>query len=180
MFNLCKSSNVALGTQAIANTFIVNCDGNQPKKFHTFYRGMRTPHLRFGFCFILNVCLQLWGSWHELLLFSYGLALMQLWDISQSRGKSMQRKLSGSHIVLQCYHNFDCCSLFSITAASVEVSYAVTVQPKNSYCCPSPQNHCECVTTAIMSYPVARFKQIKSLRDTTVCWFYVNSSNIMI
>jgi len=141
---------------------------------------MWTPHLRFGFCFILNVCLQLWESWHELLLFSYVLALMQLWDISQSKGKSMQRKLSGSHIVLQCYHNFDCWSLFSIIAASVEVSYAVTVQPKNTYCRPSPQNHCECVTTAIMFYPVARFKQIKSLRDTTVCWFYVNSSNIMI
>lgn len=91
----------------------------------------------------------------------------------------MQTKISGFQVdFCKVADNFDCCFLFSITVASVEVWCAVVVQQKNFYYPPSPQNRCECVTTAIMFYQVARFNLIKNLRDTTVCWFYFFSSQI--
>ena len=91
----------------------------------------------------------------------------------------MQRHALGCQV--DCcisFNNFDCVSLFSITAASVEVWCAVAVQPKNFYSLPSPQNRCEYVTTAIMFYQVAKFNQIKNPRDTTVCWFYFFSNQV--
>lgn len=81
----------------------------------------------------------------------------------------MQTKISGFQVdFCKVADNFDCCFLFSITVASVEVWCAVVVQQKNFYYPPSPQNRCECVTTAIMFYQVARFNLIKPKRHNTV------------
>lgn len=59
----------------------------------------------------------------------------------------------------------------STTVGSVVELFVVTVPPRSSSSLPSLQNHCECVTTAIMFYQVARPSQIKSQRKK-VSWMW--------
>ena len=102
-------------------------------------------------------------------------------DISQNKRRIQSMQWDAFGFQVDCcisVNNFDCCFLFSITAASVEVWCAIAVQQKNFYYPPSPQNHCECVITAIMFYQAVKFNQIKNPRDTTVCWFYFFSSQM--
>ena len=59
----------------------------------------------------------------------------------------------------------------STTVGSVVELFVVTVPPRSSSSLPSLQNHCECVTTAIMFYQVARPSQIKNQRKK-VSWMW--------
>ena len=59
----------------------------------------------------------------------------------------------------------------STTVGSVVELFVVTVPPRSSSSLLSLQNHCECVTTAIMFYQVARPSQIKNQRKK-VSWMW--------
>ena len=81
-----------------------------------------------------------------------------------------------SQIALTCYCEFSYLFFFliawhSTTVGSVVELFVVTVPPRSSSSLLSLQNHCECVTTAIMFYQVARPSQIKNQRKK-VSWMW--------